>query len=126
LDLVKRGIAIACAPGFVDHQMTIVQELINYRFTNPVPPVQYQAQVMAGAGMATLTDEQVSQRMQSIQVPTLILFGEFDMVVPPGNADLMAAKITDAQIEIIPATGHIFPIENPPATVTAIHEFLSS
>jgi pimeloyl-ACP methyl ester carboxylesterase len=126
LELVKRGIAIACAPGFIDQSMELIQELINYRFTNPVPLAQYQAQVMAGAGMATLTDEQVEQRMQSIQVPTLILFGEFDMVVPPGNADLMAVKISNAQIEIIPAKGHIFPIEDPSATVTAIHKFLSS
>jgi 3-oxoadipate enol-lactonase/4-carboxymuconolactone decarboxylase len=80
---------------------------------------------MAGASMSTLTNEQVNERMAAIQVPTLILFGEFDMVVPPGNADLMAAKIADAQIEIIPATGHIFPIEDPAATVNVIHTFLS-
>jgi len=126
LELVKRGIAIACAPGFMERNLALAQELINYRFTNPVPPAQYQAQVMAGAGMATLTDEQVAQRMQAIQVPTLILFGEFDRVVPPGNADLLAKKIDDAWIEIIPATGHIFPIENPSDTFAAIHEFLSS
>jgi pimeloyl-ACP methyl ester carboxylesterase len=124
LELVKRGIAIACAPGVAEQQLEIVKELINYRFTNPVPPAQYQAQVMAGAGMAALTDEQVRQRMQAIQVPTLILFGEFDMVVPPGNADLMVAKIANAQARIIPATGHIFPIEDPAATVDAIRTFL--
>lgn len=124
LELVKRGISIACAPGFMDKHFRIIQELVNYRFTNPVPPAQYQAQVAAGAGMATLTEDQVNQRMAAIQVPTLILFGEFDMVVPPGNADLMAAKIADAQVEIIPATGHIFPIEDPEATITAIHKFL--
>jgi pimeloyl-ACP methyl ester carboxylesterase len=125
LDLVKRGIAIACAPGFAEHQIALVQELINYRLSNPVPPPQYQAQVAAGAGMAVLTYEQVDQRMAAIQVPTLILFGEFDMVVPPGNADLMAAKIPNAQVKTISTTGHIFPIEDPAATVVAIHEFLS-
>ena len=125
LELVKRGIAIACAPGFAEQQLEIVGELINYRFTNPVPPAQYQAQVVAGAGMSALTDAQVTQRMQAIKVPTLILFGEFDMVVPPGNADLMVAKIANAQAKIIPATGHIFPIEDPTATVDAIRTFLS-
>jgi pimeloyl-ACP methyl ester carboxylesterase len=124
LELVKRGISIACAPGFMSKHLEIIQELINYRFTNPVPPAQYQAQVAAGAGMAALTENQVTQRMEAIQVPTRILFGEFDMVVPPGNAELMAAKIADAQVKIIPATGHIFPIEDPEATINAIHEFL--
>ena len=112
LELVRRGIEIACAPGFLGKQITLVQELINYRFTNPVPIPQYQAQVAAGAGMAALTDADVDQRMEAIQVPTLILFGEFDRVVPPGNADLMASKISDAQTVVLPACGHIFPVEN--------------
>jgi pimeloyl-ACP methyl ester carboxylesterase len=125
LELIKRGISIACAPGFMEEKITVIQELIDYRLSNPVPPAQYQAQVMAGAGMGTITSEQIAQRMAAIQVPTLILFGEFDMVVPPGNADLLADKITDAQVKIIPNSGHIFPIEEPSATVAAIDEFLS-
>jgi pimeloyl-ACP methyl ester carboxylesterase len=126
LELVRRGIEIACAPEFAARQLEIVQELIKYRFTNPVPPLQYQAQVAAGAGMAALTDVQVDQRLAAIQVPTLILFGEFDQVVPPGNADLMVSKIANAHTKIIPATGHIFPIEDQAATVNALIPFLSS
>jgi pimeloyl-ACP methyl ester carboxylesterase len=124
LELVRRGINIACAPGYIERQQNVVQELVQYRFTNPVPPLQYQAQVFAGAGMSTLTDDQVDLRMQAIKVPTLILFGEHDMVVPSGNADLMAKKIADSRIEIIPETGHIFPIENPTRTRSVIQDFL--
>lgn len=126
LDLIRRGIGIACAPGFIEKQLEIVQELVNYRFTNPVPPIQYQAQVMAGGGMAALTDEQIEQRMAAIRVPTLILFGEFDRVVPPANADLMAAKIRGAQVKILSGSGHIFAIEDPAATVEVIQKFLSN
>jgi pimeloyl-ACP methyl ester carboxylesterase len=124
VELVQRGIEIACAPGFLEQQSNITQELIEYRFSNPVPPLQYQAQVMAGAGMSALSDQQVAERTGSINVPTLILFGEFDNVVPPGNADLLAEKISGAQIEIIPGTGHMFPIEDPQTTTTTIREFL--
>jgi pimeloyl-ACP methyl ester carboxylesterase len=70
------------------------------------------------------TDDQVDARMKAIKAPTLIMFGEFDMVVPPGNADLMAQKIAGAKIKIIPGTGHMFPMEDPGATVKAITEFL--
>lgn len=124
VELVKRGIAIACAPGFAEKYAAIAQELLQYRFTNPVPPAQYAAQVAAGAGTMAYTDEHVDARMRAIQVPTLLLFGEFDNVVPPGNADLMAQKIAGAKIKIIPNTGHVFPIEDPSATVKAITEFL--
>lgn len=125
LELVKRGIEIACAPGFMDKNLDVVRELIDYRFTKPVPAAQYQAQVLAGAGTAAFTDDQVIERMASIEVPTLILFGEYDRVVPPGNAELLAAKIAQSQIVVIPDTGHMFPIEDPPATANAIKTFLN-
>ena len=126
MELVRRGIAIACAPGFIGKQLTIVQELISYRFTNPVPVLQYQAQVGAGAAMVNLSNDQVQERMEAIKIPTLVLFGEFDRVVPPGNADLLTSKIPNSKATIIPAAGHIFPIEVPETTVEAIRDFLSS
>lgn len=123
MELIKRGIAIATAPGFAERHPEAVDELIQYRLTNPVPPAQYSAQVMAGAGMAVHTDAAVADRLSRLTMPTLILFGEHDKVVPPGNAELMAAQLPDARIAIIPNTGHIFPIEDPAATVNAIIEF---
>ncbi|GAB4526984.1 MAG: alpha/beta hydrolase [Anaerolineales bacterium] len=118
--LVRRGIAIAAAPGFMERQPETVEALMAYRFTNPVPPEQYSAQVMAGAGMAYLSDEQVAERMAALTMLVLVLFGEHDRVVPPGNADLLAQKIPHARVRILPGTGHIFPIEAPQATVDAI------
>jgi pimeloyl-ACP methyl ester carboxylesterase len=125
VELVQRGIAIACAPGFAERQPDVAKELLDYRFTTPVPPAQYAAQVAAGAGTMAYGDELVDQRMRAIKVPTLILFGEHDKVVPPGNADLMAQKIAGARVKIIAGAGHIFPIEDPNATVEAIVEFLA-
>ena len=125
VDLIKRGISIACAPGFSEREPELVQELIEYRLSNPVPPQQYQAQLAAGIGMSALTDSQVEQRMNAVQVPSLIMTGDSDMVVPPGNAEMLEAKIMKAQKVIISASGHIFPIENPAATVKEIQRFLS-
>lgn len=124
VELVKRGIAIASAPGFAERQPHLVDALIAYRLTNPVPPAQYTAQVMAGAGMAQLPETKVTERLAAITMPTLILFGEADNVVPPGNANLMAQKLPNARVKILPGVGHIFPIENPLVTVAAITEFL--
>ena len=124
IQLIRRGIAVACAPGFGETHPEVVKELIDYRLQGRVPLQQYQAQVMAALGMGGLTEEQVSERMSSIKIPVLLLFGEHDEVVPPGNATLMAEKLPDAEVKIIPDTGHLFPIERPEATVKAIREFL--
>jgi pimeloyl-ACP methyl ester carboxylesterase len=124
LDLIRRGIVVATAPGFSEKQPAVVEELIAYRLTNPVPPAQYTAQVMAGAGTAQWGDSRINEQMAAIRVPCLILFGEQDRVVPPANAQLMATKIPQAQVKILPNTGHLFPIENPQATTAALLQFL--
>lgn len=124
LDLIRRGIEVACAPGFAVRHPDLVQDLIAYRLGNPVPPDAYQAQVMAGMGMAALTDEEVDRRMAALTMPVLILTGDQDKVVPPGNADLMARKIPHAQVKIIPNTGHLFPFEDPLTTAAILKEFL--
>ena len=118
VELVRRGIGVACAPGFAERHPEVVQELLDYRLTNPVPPAQYQAQVMAGA------EHNAEERIGRITCPVLVLFGEDDRVVPPGNADLLAQKLPNARVKILPGVGHIFPIEDPEATVEAMLEFL--
>ena len=124
LELIRRGIAVACAPGFAEQHPDLVQELIAYRLSNPVPPEAYQAQVMAGMGMNALSDEEVARRMAALTMPVLILTGDHDRVVPPGNADLLAQKIPHARVHIIPNTGHLFPYEAPEATAAILREFL--
>ncbi len=124
-DLVRRGITIASGPGFSERQPDLVRELIDYRLGNPVPPAQYTAQVMAGAGLAQLSEDQVLDRMSRLGMPVLVLFGEHDRVVPPGNAELLAEKISNARVRILPGCGHIFPIEDPAATGQAILEFFA-
>ncbi len=118
VELVRRGIQVACAPGFAERHPEVVQELLAYRLTNPVPPEQYQAQVMAGAA------HNAESRIGQITCPVLVLFGEHDTVVPPGNAELLAKKLPNAQVRILPGTGHIFPIEDPAATGAAVVGFL--
>ncbi len=119
VELARRGIQIACAPGFAERHPEVVQELIQYRLTNPVPLAQYQAQVVAGA------THNAEARIGQIQCPVLVLFGEHDRVVPPGNADLLARRLPYARVKILPGVGHIFPIEDPAATVEAILDFLT-
>ncbi|UCC77840.1 MAG: alpha/beta fold hydrolase, partial [Anaerolineales bacterium] len=125
VELVKRGIAVACAAGFAERHPEVVQECMNYRFSNPVPVAQYQAQVAAGASMSALTEEQVVERLGQIKMPVLILFGEQDKVVPPGNAGLLAQKIANSTVHLVPNAGHMYPLEAPQATVEIIHAFLS-
>ncbi len=119
VQLIRRGIAIACAPGFADAHPNIVAELMAYRLSGPITPAHYQAQVMAGAL------HNAEARIAQIACPTLILFGAHDQVVPPANADLLAQRLSQAHTVILPNAGHIFPIEEPAGTAAALRAFFA-
>lgn len=123
-EVVQRGVAIACAPGFAEQHPEVVQELVAYRFTNPVPPAAYQAQMAIGLGLLAPAAA-FEGRLAAVKVPTLVLFGAHDRVVPPGNADLLRREIPHAQVVILPDAGHIFPIEAPEPASQAVLRFLT-
>jgi pimeloyl-ACP methyl ester carboxylesterase len=123
IDLVRRGIAVACAPGFADQHPELVEEMIRYRLGNPVPPEAYQAQMAVGLGLLS-AEAAFEGHLHRVTAPTLILAGEHDRVVPPGNAGLLSQRIPGSRQEIIPDAGHLFPIEQPEAAVLALVRFL--
>jgi pimeloyl-ACP methyl ester carboxylesterase len=120
---LRRGIVISCAPGFAESNPDFVEYWVNYRAQHPIDPAGYQAQL--GIGLSLLAETAgFEHRLARVTAPALILFGEHDKVVPPGNADLLAAKLPRAEVQILPGTGHFFPFETPEATNAAIIEFL--
>jgi pimeloyl-ACP methyl ester carboxylesterase len=123
LERLKRGILVSCTPGFGEAHPEIVEEWLAYRVQNPIEPASYQAQMAIGLGLLQVGFE---GRLNAVQAPTLILFGEDDKVVPPGNADLLAKEIPNHTIEILPKAGHFYPFDATDAAVAVILAFLRS
>jgi 3-oxoadipate enol-lactonase len=65
-------------------------------------------------------------RLPQIAAPTLVVHGETDRLVPPGNGKLIAAAIPGAKLAMIPHASHILTTDQPHATHQPILEFLSS
>jgi len=65
-------------------------------------------------------------RIAQIAAPTLVIHGESDRLVPPGNGKLIAEKIPGAKLVLIPCASHIFPTDQPEAANKAILDFLAS
>lgn len=63
-------------------------------------------------------------RLDQIRVPTLVIHGENDRLVPPGNGKLIAQKIPGAKLVMIPNASHIFPTDQTELAHLAISEFL--
>jgi pimeloyl-ACP methyl ester carboxylesterase len=76
------------------------------------------------AGLAAREDSRPT--LGAIQVPTLVLVGEEDVLTPPAEAEAMAAAIPGARLEKIPNAGHLANIENPEAVNAALGTFLTA
>jgi pimeloyl-ACP methyl ester carboxylesterase len=59
------------------------------------------------------------------RMPTLLVWGEADQVVPVQQADVWASRLPDARVEVLPGAGHLVLQEHPRAA-QAIEEFLTT
>ncbi|HKO42829.1 MAG TPA: alpha/beta hydrolase [Pyrinomonadaceae bacterium] len=62
----------------------------------------------------------------TISVPTLILWGEYDTVIPVEIGEMLDAAIPCSKLTIIPNTGHIPQEETPTPTIELIKDFLKN
>ena len=88
-----------------------VEELIGYfkRHRSSVKTIA--AQTLASARFAS------TLRLDRIRAPTLVMHGERDRLVPLAASRLLAARIPDAELAVVPGTGHAFGLEAPQASL---------
>ena len=63
--------------------------------------------------------------LSEIQVPSLVLVGEYDIPDVHAHSGAIEAGIPDTKREIIPNCGHLLPLEQPEAFNAAVFNFLS-
>jgi 3-oxoadipate enol-lactonase len=73
-------------------------------------------------GMAVRPDRRAD--LANIQVPTLVVVGEEDLLTPPEEVKVMAEAIPGARMEVIAKAGHLAPYENPMVANAVILRFL--
>jgi len=63
--------------------------------------------------------------LRHANLPTLILTGEVDTLVPHRRAELLAAMMPQGCVEVIEDAGHMLQLEQPEAVTAALETFLS-
>lgn len=110
---------VVCYPQeFIDAHPDTVERKIQANLAYPGTLASYMAQLEAFMAF------DVDERLNTIQVPTMIIIGNQDVLTPSPNSFLMARRIPGAQIREIDGAGHIFWISHPEETVTIVTEFL--
>jgi pimeloyl-ACP methyl ester carboxylesterase len=77
------------------------------------------------AQVAATQTHDAADRLAKIAVPTLVLTGDADLLIPPQNSDLIASKIPGAKLVKIPGGSHGFNFETPELFNKAVLDFLS-
>jgi pimeloyl-ACP methyl ester carboxylesterase len=67
---------------------------------------------------------ELNSRFQSISVPTLIIWGDHDPVIPLTNAERFTTDIPDSKAVVLPFTGHVPHEERPEDVLDAIDQFI--
>jgi len=65
-------------------------------------------------------------RLPRLSVPTLVIHGENDRLVPPGNGELIANRIPGAKLVLVKNASHIFITDQESVSHEAIMTFLES
>jgi pimeloyl-ACP methyl ester carboxylesterase len=77
------------------------------------------------AGLA-LSNEDFSDLLERVAVPTLILWGAEDAIAPIRTGKVLSAKIPNARLKVIPNVGHSPMLEQPEQFNRLIHSALSA
>ncbi len=110
-------------PAFTDdfwaEHPEVVDRIVDWRLETDPSEQAYEWQSAA----ATAFD--VSDRLGEVSIPTLILHGTADRVVPVKNADLLADGIPGAELVTLEGAPHLLFIERADRVTTEIREFLA-
>src|SRR5271155_1380625 len=98
----------------------LIDEDIARRHPWPTRPAGYLAPLQA------ILAWEAFSRLPQITTPTLVIHGKVDRLVPPGNGELIAARIPDAQLVLLERASHLFATDQPEAAEKTISEFLAS
>jgi pimeloyl-ACP methyl ester carboxylesterase len=57
--------------------------------------------------LARMPEIDITENLAAIRVPTLVITGDCDPIVPPAQAFLIADRVRDANLVVIPGAGHM-------------------
>lgn len=77
-------------------------------------------QAYAGSAMA---DPTLLGRLPGVDVPTLVVWGEADRMIPVANGKAYAEAIPGARLELIPDAGHLPQLETPQKLLDLVRGF---
>lgn len=124
-DVLKRG-----TEPFIDSQLPkLLGETTRRNRPDQVEKAKKMMMQASAAGIAAVQRGMAERpdsipTLQTINVPTLVLVGEEDLVTPLAEMDQIQRNIRGSQLKRIPQAGHYSPFERPDDVHRAMRDFL--
>ena len=105
--------------SFIDHEFPKILPL----FTGALE-FGFSMEAILGQ-VAAVMGHRTTDRLHGITAPTLVITGDADRLIPPGNSDLLAQHIPGATLVKIPGGSHGFNFETPALFNREVLSFLA-
>jgi pimeloyl-ACP methyl ester carboxylesterase len=102
---IRHRMGPALTERFVEENPETIERILDWRQEQDAGEVAREAQGAAGANF------DISGRMHELDLPTLVLHGTDDRVLPVENGKLIAEKLPDVRLEIVDGAPHMLMIE---------------
>ena len=104
-EMIKETMPFLCSQEFIDNNPDVIKQFTENSMEYVTPLQSYSRQAEAIMGHDTY------DRLPDIKVPTLVITGDADRIVPAENSKILASRIPDAELVILEGMGHGFFIE---------------
>lgn len=108
----------AVSDGFYEREPELVDRIVDWRLAGDATPTGREAQAAAVAAF------DASGRIGDLSVPTLVLHGTADRVLPVENADLLAERLPHADVDLFEGGPHLFFVEERERVNDRVRSFL--
>jgi 3-oxoadipate enol-lactonase len=112
---IRASWEVNVSPSFAANEKAWVRfRATGMRYGLPVEVIMRQMQAIAG--------HDTSARLPSLEVPTQVVHGTLDQLLPVHNGHMIAELIPDSRLEIYEDVGHMFFLEQPERTARLLCE----
>lgn len=124
LDVRARAL-LSVAPDFAEKNKEFLDHWMQERARNPIHPEGYKSQLAIGLKLIN-EENSFEAGLRHVSVPSFILFGELDPLIPATNATLLEKAIPGSRSVILPKIGHFLPFEHPEGVVRELFQFMNT
>jgi pimeloyl-ACP methyl ester carboxylesterase len=117
-DAARRGWDAGYTPEFITANLDFLESMLDRTLANPTPIATRNRQMEAIRAWSS------HERLHQLAIPTLIITGDRDILVPPENSRILHKRIAGSRLHIIPDAAHVFPSSHPEESIEAVTTFL--